>query len=61
MRTIKTILLLPILSLILSCSYNDKRVDLAITKAEELLDVCPDSSPDFITFLRQHIAENENQ
>ena len=44
MRTIKTILLLPILSLILSCSYNDKQVDLAITKAEELLDVCPDSS-----------------
>ena len=44
MRTIKTILLLPILSLILSCSYNDKQVDLAITKAEELLDVSPDSS-----------------
>ena len=43
-RTIKTILLLPILSLILSCSYNDKQVDLAITKAEELLDVSPDSS-----------------
>ena len=35
---------MPILSLILSCSYNDKQVDLAITKAEELLDVCPDSS-----------------
>ncbi len=44
MRTIKTILLLPILSLIISCSYNDKQVDLAITKAEELLDVSPDSS-----------------
>ena len=44
MRTIETILLLPILSLILSCSYNDKQVDLAITKAEELLDVSPDSS-----------------
>ena len=43
-RTIKTILLLLILSLILSCNYNDKQVDLAITKAEELLDVCPDSS-----------------
>ena len=35
---------MPILSLILSCSYNDKQVDLAITKAEELLDVSPDSS-----------------
>ena len=33
-----------ILSLIFSCSYNDKQVYLAITKAEELLVVCLDSS-----------------